>query len=218
MQPKWLDWVQRLQAIAQTGTSYEPNMFDRERYDAVREIAAEMLAAHSELDIAVARDLMSSDKGHSTPKVDVRGVVFREEAGEPAILLVREHLDGGRWTLPGGWADIGETPSESTIREVFEESGYRTRASKLLAVYDRRLHAHPPIVFHAYKLFFLCELIEQEAQTTRSTSASFLETSEATFFREEAIPGELSVGRVTRAQLARFFEHYRSPDLPTDYD
>ncbi len=218
MHPKWLDWAQRLQAIAQTGVNYEPHMFDRERYDAVREIAAEMLAAHSELDISLVRDLFTSESGHATPKIDARGVVFREDAGQPAILLVREHLDGGRWTLPGGWADIGESPSETTVREVFEESGYRTRAIKLLALYDRRLHDHPPSIFHAYKAVFLCELIEQEEEVIRSTSASFLETSEATFFREEYIPADLSVGRVTRKQLARFFEHYRNPNLPTDYD
>lgn len=216
MHPKWLDWAQRLQAIAQTGINYDPHIFDLERYEAVREIAAEIVAAHSELDLATMRDLFTHQAGHATPKVDVRGVVFREDS----ILLVREHLDGGRWTLPGGWVDIGEAPSEATVREVYEESGYRTRAVKLLALYDRRLHDHPPSVFHAYKVFFLCELIEgiEREVETRNPSASFQETSEATFFREDALPEDLSVGRVTRAQLKRFFEHHRSPDLPTDFD
>jgi ADP-ribose pyrophosphatase YjhB (NUDIX family) len=214
MHPKWLDWAQRLQAIAQTGINYEPHMFDRERYEAVREIAAEILAANSELDISTVRDLFTHDAGHATPKVDVRGVVFRDNA----LLMVREHLDGGRWTLPGGWVDIGEAPSEATVREVYEEAGYRTRAVKLLALYDRRLHDHPPSIFHAYKVFFMCELIDEGKAETRSTSASFLETSEATFFRENEIPADLSVGRVTQAQIARFFEHLRNPDLPTDFD
>lgn len=214
MHPKWLDWAQRLQALAQTGLNYEPHMFDRERYEAVRDIAAEILTEHSELNIDVVRDLFTHDSGHSTPKVDVRGVVFRDNA----ILMVREHLDGGRWTLPGGWADIGEAPSEATVREIFEESGYRTRAVKPLALWDRRLHDHPPAIWHAYKVVFLCELVEQGNKEIRSTSASYMETSEATFFREESIPADLSVGRITRAQIARFFEHHRNPNLPTDFD
>ncbi|MBZ0286143.1 MAG: NUDIX hydrolase N-terminal domain-containing protein [Anaerolineae bacterium] len=213
MNPKWLDWAQRLQAIAQTGINYEPHMFDRERYEAVREIAAEIMAAHAQLDIEIVRDLLTHDAGHATPKVDVRGVVFHEGK----ILLVREGLDGGRWTLPGGWADINESPSESTVREVHEESGYHTRTVKLLALYDRRLHGHPPIVFHAYKVFFQCELT-QTTPDAPGTSAAFLETHDATFFREGEIPEDLSIGRVTRAQIARFFEHLRNPGLPTDFD
>lgn len=216
MHPKWLDWAQRLQAIAQTGISYDPHMFDRERYEAVRDIAAEIMAAHTELDIVVLRDLFTHEAGHATPKVDVRGAVFHEGK----ILLVREALDGGRWTLPGGWVDIGESPSEATVREVYEESGYRARVVKLMALYDRNRHGHTPSIFHAYKMFFLCELIETEADGAHleQNSASFLETHDATFFSEDTIPEDLSVGRVTRTQIARFFEHYRSPGLPTDFD
>lgn len=215
--PDWLGWAQRLQAIAQTGLSYEPPIFDRERYDKIQEIAAEMLAAHSGEPQRLFADLYSAQAGHATPKVDVRGVVFRGDA----LLLVRENLDGGRWTIPGGWADIGDTPAESAVREVYEETGYRTRAVKVLAVLDRSRHAHPPHVFHIYKIFFLCELLnggQREAGYAAQTSAAFVETGEAAFFTEDAIPAELSLGRVTPAQIARFFEHHRSPALPTDFD
>lgn len=214
--PNWLDWAQRLQAIAQTGLSYDPHIFDRERYEKIQEIAAEILAAHSGTPQAAFADLFNAQAGHTTPKVDVRGVVFRGDA----LLLVRENLDGGRWTIPGGWADIGDAPSESAVREVYEETGYRTRAVKVLAVYDRNRHPHPPHVFHIYKIFFLCELIngQQESDYAGQTSAAFVETGEAAFFAEDAIPEDLSVGRVTRAQIARFFEHHRNPALPTDFD
>jgi ADP-ribose pyrophosphatase YjhB (NUDIX family) len=215
-QPNWLDWAQRLQAISQTGLHYVPHAFDQERYDAVKQIAAEIFAAHNGGDIAAVHAAFEMQVGHATPKIDVRGVVFREDA----MLLVRENLDGGRWTLPGGWADINEVPSEGVEREVYEETGYRTRAAKLLAVYDRRLHGHSMAMFHAYKLFFRCDLLADQPEASHAdlTSAAFNETGEATFFRENDIPADLSLGRVTPEEIKRFFEHLRQPDLPTDFD
>jgi hypothetical protein len=144
MNPQWLDWMQRLQAIAQTGLAYAQDPYDIERYEAVREIAVEMAAAHTGTELSYVRNLFAGQVGHATPKVDVRAVVFRDDA----ILLVRERAEG-RWTLPGGWADINESPSEAVVREAYEESGYRIRAVKLLALYDRNKHAHPPYPFHA---------------------------------------------------------------------
>jgi ADP-ribose pyrophosphatase YjhB (NUDIX family) len=213
--PPLLDWAQKLQAIAQTGLNYNPPPFDRERYEQVLEIAAEMLRGSGDTDAAMIKALFDAQSGHATPKIDVRGVVFRDDK----ILLVQEKMDNYRWTLPGGWADIGDTPSGATVREIYEESGYTTRAVKLLALYDRNRHDHPPFPFHAYKAFFLCELIDPERHIdTQTTSASYSETGEVAFFGEHDIPAELSVGRVTRAQIARFFVHLRQPDLPTDFD
>jgi ADP-ribose pyrophosphatase YjhB (NUDIX family) len=205
MNPQWLDWMQRLQAIAQTGLAYARDPFDIERYEAVREIAAEIAAAHTDTELGYVHSLFAGQVGHATPKVDVRAVVFRDEA----ILLVRERGEG-RWTLPGGWADINESPSEAVVREAYEESGYRTRAVKLLALYDRNKHAHPPYPFHAYKLFFQCELVG-------GAPVQSVETDDVGFFREDELP-ELSLMRVTPAQIARCFEHYRHPDWPTDFD
>jgi ADP-ribose pyrophosphatase YjhB (NUDIX family) len=205
MEPKWLEWVQRLQAIAQCGLTYTRIPYEAERYEQVREIAAEMMAAYSDLQLSQVRELFAEQGGYATPKVDVRGVVFHNDA----ILLVQERRDG-RWTLPGGWADVNDSPAEATVREVREESGYQVRAVKLLACYDRNKHGHPPYGFHIYKLFFQCELIGGEA-------AESVETGGAAFFRKDQIP-ELSLPRVTPAQIARFFEHYRHPEWPTDFD
>ncbi|MHB0858328.1 MAG: NUDIX hydrolase [Anaerolineae bacterium] len=206
MEPRWLDWAIRLQAIAQNGLAYAENPFDRERYEALRRVAAEMMAAGAGMDVEPVLDLFAREVGYATPKVDVRGVVFREDR----ILLVQEHSDG-RWTLPGGWADVQETPSEAVEREVREESGFVTRAAKLLAVFDRSRHPHePPYPYHIYKLFVRCELLGGEAATSHETDA-------VAFFHEHALP-ELSIARVTASQIARFFEHYRRPDLPTDLD
>lgn len=214
MDPLWLDFARRIQAIAQTGLHYEPHEFDRERYEKLHEIAVEMMAGGSDLSLPQLRNLLDCETGHATPKVDVRGAVFRDRR----ILLVREYLDGGHWTLPGGWAEVNESPGQATAREVYEESGWRVRTTRLLALYDRRRHGHPPNVFHIYKVFFQCELLDEEPVVGRGQGASFNETGEATFFAEDELPDDLSTRRVTLAQLRRFFEMQRDPGLPADFD
>lgn len=204
--PQWLQWAKQLQAIAQTGLTYAKDPYDVERYEAIRHIAAEIMAAASATEVSRVLDLFAGEFGYATPKVDTRGVVFREGS----LLLVKEAADGG-WTLPGGWADVNDSPSEAVVREVFEESGFQTRAVKLLAVYDRSKHPHvPPFPYHIYKLFIRCEITGGTA--TRST-----ETVDIGFFREHEIPN-LSISRVTPGQIARLFEHYRHPDWSTDFD
>ncbi|PSN07030.1 ADP-ribose pyrophosphatase, partial [filamentous cyanobacterium CCT1] len=131
MTSPWLRWIQQLQGIAQTGLHYENHPFDTERYKQVQNIADAMLAAIADAEPQTLTDLLRQDVGHATPKIEVRGVVFREGK----LLMVQESSDG-RWSLPGGWADIGDSPSRAVEREIFEESGYTTRATRLLAVYD----------------------------------------------------------------------------------
>lgn len=205
MDPKWLRWAKMLQAEAQNGLTYNPDPYSQQRYEMIRRIASEMMAAYTEGEIEQVMGLFAGEIGHATPKVDVRGVVFRDDR----ILLVKERAEG-LWSLPGGWADVYDTPSTATVREIFEESGYRTRATRLLGVLDRDKQGHPPMPFHAYKVFFLCELIGGEA--THS-----IETDGVDFFAEDDLP-PLSLGRVTPIQIARFFEFHRQPDLPADFD
>ena len=205
MEPNWLTWARKIQAIGQNGLAYSKDPFDIERFKELRELALEILQNYTDSDLPRIRDLFAGEHGHATPKVDVRGVVFNEDA----ILLVRERADG-KWTLPGGWVDVNESPSESVVREVFEESGYQTKALKLLACYDRNRHPHPPHPYHIYKLFFSCEILGGSPCTSS-------ETDGVDFFKQDAIP-ELSTGRVTSAQINRFFEFLRSPELPTDFD
>jgi ADP-ribose pyrophosphatase YjhB (NUDIX family) len=205
-EPEWLGWAKRLQAISQNGLLYAKDHFETERHVQVQQIAAEILSAYSGLDAARIRDLFAEQVGYATPKVDVRGVVIRD--GQ--ILLVQEAEDQ-RWTLPGGWADPGESPREAVEREVYEESGYRTRATKLLAVYDRSKHPHyPPFAFHVYKLFIRCEILGGESKASS-------ETSSVGYFSGSALP-ELSISRVTEAQVRRLFELVRSENLPADFD
>ncbi|HQN34526.1 MAG TPA: NUDIX hydrolase [Sedimentisphaerales bacterium] len=206
MEPNWLRWAKQVAALAQNGLTFSDNPYDIERYEQLREIAAEMMADGFDLDKKSVIDLLSREEGYATPKVDVRGAAFRDGK----ILLVREALDGG-WTLPGGWADPCQSPSEAVVREIFEESGFEARVRKLAAVYDRSKHPHlPPIPFHIYKLFFLCEITGGQATESH-------ETTGVGFFAEDAIPA-LSISRTLPFQIARMFDHLRDPALPTDFD
>jgi ADP-ribose pyrophosphatase YjhB (NUDIX family) len=206
MEPEWLKWAKQLAAISQNGLAYANNTYDTERYEKIRQIAAEMMSIRSEPDTETLLTMFAKEEGYATPKVDVRGAVFRDEK----ILLVKEKIDD-KWTLPGGWADPCTSPSESVVREIYEESGFETEARKLLAIYDRSKHPHVPLMpFHIYKLFFLCEITGGSERTSH-------ETTGVAFFTEGQIP-ELSVCRVLPYQIARMFEHYRNPDMPADFD
>jgi ADP-ribose pyrophosphatase YjhB (NUDIX family) len=206
MEPKWLEWGQALQSIAQNGLAYSKNPYDLERFAAIRALASEILAAYTGMEAGPLLDLFAHEEGYATPKVDVRGALFQNNS----ILLVQEIQDNRRWTLPGGWADVTDTPSQAVLREIREESGYEARAVKLAALYDRSTRGHPPMYFSVYKLFFLCEI-------TGGAPATSMETGGVEFFREDALPA-LSLGRVTPQEIHMLFEHYRHPELPTEFD
>ena len=204
--PQWLSWAKRLQAIAQTGLTFTRDHYDQERYQELRAIAAEMMAAGAGMpDAEKVLGLFAAETGYATPKVEVRGAVVRGDE----ILMVREREDGG-WTLPGGWCDVGESPSAMVVREVKEESGFDVKPRKLAALFDRNMHPHPPMAGHAYKLFFLCDLLGGEA------TPSF-ETPEVGFFPRHALPG-LSVARVTAYQIEHMFQHAEHLEWPTSFD
>src|SRR5215203_5974581 len=186
----WLEWTRRLQAIAQSGLTYAKDPYDVERYEQVRQIAAEIAASHTEAPVDRIDDLFSRESGYATPKLDIRAVVLNEQE---EVLLVREKEDG-LWTLPGGWVDVGESPSEAVEREVKEESGYEVRAVRLLALWDRDKHPHPPLPFHVYKIYFQCERLGGDPLTTST------ETEGVGFFPKDALP-ELSLSRVTPQQI-----------------
>jgi ADP-ribose pyrophosphatase YjhB (NUDIX family) len=203
----WLKWARKLQSISQTGLHFTENIYDIERYTQIGDIASEIISTYSNLTKPEILKFNASEFGYATPKVDVRGVVFRDNK----ILLVKEIVDQGRWTLPGGWADVNETPGQSVVKEIREESGYETEAIKLLAVFDREKQGHqPPFPYHVYKMFFYCKIIGGKASKS-------IETSGVEFFGEQELP-ELSVSRVTESQIKLFFKKHQNPDSPTDFD
>ena len=177
-----------------------------QRYNELRSIAAEIMSSGAgQSDAASVLEGFRFEEGYATPKIDIRAAVFDDEK----ILLVKERSDG-LWTLPGGWADIGDSPSLAAIREVKEESGFDVAVKKLAAVYDRDKHQHPPIQHHVFKLFFLCDL-------RGGSAAESVETSGVDFFAEGKLP-PLSLTRVIESQIHHMFEHYRNPALPTSFD
>jgi ADP-ribose pyrophosphatase YjhB (NUDIX family) len=210
--PKWLKWARELHSVAQNGLLYGHDHYDRERYEQVLRIAAEMMATQAGSDdLRPVMDLLTQDNGYLTPKIDVRGVVFRDGK----ILLVREVQDDGRWSLPGGWADPNDSPARAAEREVKEETGYDVEAKRLLALYDRShpRHGHqPPAPLYAYKAIFLCDLVGGHPETS-------IETGESRFFGEDELPlEELSISRVTEPQLRQFFEMVRTGEPAADFD
>jgi ADP-ribose pyrophosphatase YjhB (NUDIX family) len=198
----------RLSALAQDGLTFAANDYDIDRYQHVSRLAAELLSVISG---RPAEDLaleLGRDSGYATPKIDVRGAIFDDQE---RVLLMREKTDG-RWSLPGGWADPGDTPSTAVTREVLEETGYHSSAVKLIACWDRERQGNPPpLPVHVYKLFFLCQsngLVQPPA---------VLETLEVGWFALHALP-PLSLGRVNQRQLERSLAHHRDPSLPTEFD
>jgi ADP-ribose pyrophosphatase YjhB (NUDIX family) len=204
--PAWLSIARELRAMAQTGLTFTTDRFDRQRYERLRELAAAMLANGSGGDPGTILGILQSDAGYATPKVDVRGAAFVDGR----ILMVREITDG-KWTLPGGWADVNQSAAESVAREIAEESGFLAKPLKLAAVRDYQKSGHPPRhVDSIYKMFFICEITGGAARASD-------ETSEVAFFARDSLP-PLSLGRTTPAQIDRMFHHAAHPELATDFD
>jgi ADP-ribose pyrophosphatase YjhB (NUDIX family) len=198
--------AQRLQAIAQAGITYAVNDYDLERYAEIRAISAKLLQELTDEPYEKILRVFASESGYQTPKVDVRGVVFRHE---DEILLVQEKIDGNKWTLPGGWADVGYTPFEVAVKEVEEEAGLVVKPVRLLGLLDKRKHEHPPQAWYAYKVFIQCEC------TGGSLAEETSETAGARWFKQRDLDGlELSTDRVTALQLESMFEFAKNPDLP----
>jgi ADP-ribose pyrophosphatase YjhB (NUDIX family) len=200
-----LDLSRRLLALSQTGLHFTQEEYDRERYREMAQIASELLALESNLSPEQLRATWMVEDGYATPKIDVRGAVFRDDQ----VLMVKERVDG-KWTLPGGWADVNDTPSRAVEKEIEQESGFTAHAVKLAAVLDRNLHNHPKFLFHVWKMFFICEITGGDFRTS-------YETTDVKFFPVDQLP-ELSTGRTTAEQIQRAYRHHLDRSLPTEFD
>src|SRR5580704_12349790 len=204
-EPQWLKIAREVRALAQTGLAFSADGFDQQRYERLRELAAQLMAQGSAAEHESIIELLRQEKGYATPKVDVRGAAFQDGR----VLMVREISDG-KWTLPGGWADVNQTAGECVVREIREESGFEARILKLAAVHDYQRSNRPPRhIDSIYKLFFICEITGGSARASD-------ETSEVAFFPRGELP-PLSSGRSTAAQIDRMFQHAQSPQLPADF-
>lgn len=171
----WLNWAIELQSLAQNGLTYTKDKFDKERFERIREIAAEMLSYKTNISREVVENLFCNERGYQTPKLDTRAAIFQDDK----ILLVKEK---GKWSLPGGWVDVGESVYSNTIKEVKEESGFDVMPLRLIAVQDRSKHNKPPYAYGVCKIFVMCELLggkfEENAETEKSDFFSIRELPE----------------------------------------
>jgi ADP-ribose pyrophosphatase YjhB (NUDIX family) len=202
---RWLEWAREIQALAQTGIHYAENDYQRQRYQRMMEIAAEIVSEHSNLEYPPVLEAFLSPIGYTTPRVDVRGAVFQDNR----LLIVRESMDGG-WTLPGGWADVGEAPSLAAEREVWEEAGFHVKAKKVVGVYDANRVGRLEL-FHAYKIVLLCEITGGKARTSQ-------ETTEVAFFGRDELPEVLSGERTKLRHIHDAFTCLGDPSCPTVFD
>lgn len=201
-----LEQAQRLQALAQAGLAYSINPYDLERYREIRSISVQLMEELTDEPIEKIVRVFASEEGYQTPKVDIRAVLFRPG---PEILLVQEKIDEGRWTLPGGWADVGCTPFEVAAKEALEETGLIVRPLLLLALLDKRKHPHPPQPWYVYKAFIQCEV------TGGSLAGDTPETAGARWFRQGEVTSiELSTDRTTTTQLDAIFPFASDPHRP----
>jgi ADP-ribose pyrophosphatase YjhB (NUDIX family) len=203
--PQWLAWAREIQALSQTGLAFNEPGYDTDRYTRFTEIAAEIIGQHTSVSKAEAFKSFSAQPGYATVKVDVRGAVIREGK----LLLVQERRDQ-RWCMPGGWADIGDKPSEMVAREVWEESGFDVKASRIVGVYDANRSQAPTEFFHAYKIVFMCEITGGQARSSD-------ETMDVGFFATESLP-PLSENRTNDRHIADVLAHWKDPAKQPIFD
>ncbi len=202
---KWLKWAIEIQSLAQTGLAYTRDVYDRERYERLREISAEMLAEKSGMGIEKVKELFCNESGYQTPKLDTRAAVFEDDK----ILLV--HENNGTWSLPGGWCDVLESVRSNTEKEVREETGLTVNAVKIIAVQDRNKHNKPLYAYGVCKIFVLCEVMGGEF-------AENAETTETRFFSLLDLPGELAEEKTTREQIEMCFRAVKDKNWQTWFD
>jgi ADP-ribose pyrophosphatase YjhB (NUDIX family) len=201
---KWLGWAQEIFSLSQSGLTYSRNEYDIERYKRLQEITAEIIASQSDISRETVLESFSMQAGYITPKIDVRGAVIRDHQ----ILLIQERADG-KWAMPGGWADLGNTPASVAEREVWEESGFRVKAQKVVAVIDAN-RIQPMEFYHAYKIIFLCKLLDGEPRVSHETLA-------VDFFDPKYLP-PLSSYRTNETMIQEVFAHIKDPNRRTAFD
>lgn len=205
MNDTWIDFAIRIQSIAQTGLQYGKDKYDKERYEELRRIAAEMIAVKADISVDKVYNLFCNETGYQTPKVDTRAAVFVDGK----ILLV--HENNGTWSLPGGWCDVDQSAASNAVKEVKEETGFNVSAEKLIAVQDWRKHNVVNYAYGVVKIFIMCRY--ESGQFEKN-----IETTEIAFFDRNSIPNNLAVEKSSREQIMMCFEAFENPEQPTLFD
>ncbi|MGL4741494.1 MAG: NUDIX hydrolase [Sarcina sp.] len=205
MSDKWIEWTREMQSIAQAGITYSKDKYDIERFERLQELAAEIISEYTQVNFEKVKDLLQNEKGYLTPKVDIRAAIIKDNK----ILLAQEELDD-RWSLPGGWADIGLSVSENAIKEAYEEAGAKIKPKKIIAILDKDKHNTPKTFNSIYKIFVLCDFIEGEYKENIETKAS-------EFFSFDELPN-LSEIRNSKEQIKMCFDFASGKYKDTIFD
>jgi ADP-ribose pyrophosphatase YjhB (NUDIX family) len=203
--PQWLEWAREIQQLSQTGLAFAVTDYEKQRYKRLTEITAEIVEHHTLLEKEAVERILMKQLGYATPKIDVRAAVIKDDM----ILLVQEISDE-KWAMPGGWADVGDIPSEVAIRETKEESGFDVKPVKVIGVYDANRLGGQLEFFHAFKIVFLCELMGGEAAVSD-------ETMDVRFFSFDDLP-PLSLNRTNDKHIKEILAHLKDPQKLTFFD
>ena len=201
----WMDLAMRVQSIAQAGLAYGKNEYDLERYEELRDIAAQMVAINTDIPVEIVKMHFCNEDGYQTPKVDTRAVIFQDGK----ILLV--HEKNGTWALPGGWCDVDQSIASNIEKETKEEAGLEVKADQVIAVQDWRKHNKCNLPYCVVKIFVQCNVIGGNFQEN-------IETTESKYFTKEELPENLAVEKVTKEQIRMCFEAYESDSWKTLLD
>lgn len=202
---QWLKWAMEIQALAQNGLTYTKDVFDKERFERLREISAEILSAYSGLKIEKVQNLFCNECGYQTPKLDTRAAIFKDDK----ILLVKEK--NGTWSLPGGWVDFNQSIRTNTEKEVAEEAGLMVRATRLIALQDRNLHNLPPYAYGVCKVFVECEVIGGVFKQNSETVAS-------KYFAIDELPENMAAEKCSAEQVKLCFAAHNNPAWAVQFD
>lgn len=201
---KWLEWAIEIQSLSQIGLTYTKDVYDRERYQRLREISAEMLAKKTEVSIEKVKDLFCHETGYQTPKLDTRAAIFRNNK----ILLV--HENNGTWSLPGGWCDVLESVKSNTEKEVREETGLNVKAVKIISIQDRNKHNKPVYAYGVCKILFY--------EVINGNFVENIETTEIRYFSLQDLPHNLAEEKTNKEQIEMCFKAYLNENWQTQFD
>lgn len=205
MNDTWIDFAIRIQSIAQAGLQYGKDEYDKERYEELRKISAEMISVKTDISVDKVYDLFCNEIGYQTPKIDTRAAIFVDDK----ILLV--HENNGTWSLPGGWCDVDQSIASNTEKEVKEETGFNVRSEKIIAVQDWRKHNVTNYAYGVIKIFVQCKY----------ESGKFIdniETTEIAFFNKNSLPNNLATEKCSKEQILMCFESYNNHQIFTLFD
>ena len=202
---QWLKWAMEIQSLAQAGIAYTDNNYDKERYERLREISAEMIKEKTEISLEKVKDLFCNEEGYQTPKIDTRAAIFKDNK----ILLVCEN--NGTWSLPGGWCDVLESVKSNTIKEVKEETGLDVEVEKIIAIQDRNKHNKPIYAYGVCKIFSQCKILSGEFVEN-------IETTETRFFGKDELPKNLAKEKVNKEQIEMCFDAFIDKNWKTKFD